>query len=1441
MSKAGAQDSGQSALDNMRKSSPSRRGAGTLRGTAAMYPRGESVQQLKALFDKLSVSPQGTGEQYDSSIRAAANEAFVGHPESDVRLWSAKCLVEALRIYAPNQPFDDPALLRKLLLLILEQIGILREPSSPMFAHALDIVQKLVDFNGLMLIFECADQEELLVTLVARCIGAAHATKIHATKNDNSHMFTLISQVLERTLAEADDIPQCALVTLVEELMPERRSTRGRELAARVLGTLAQGGAALSINEFLNAALYTGAVSKIAHPLQAWASEEHRDTLLEIAAELFRIDSALTARVIPNLQSDLESGDVQRRQGATSCVGQMLAHYAAGSATGVKGLPLMGTNPRLLDKFLERLHDADEHVRKNAIDGAAAILATAAATDERDPATAVLSDAAKMICDELKDRCLDPSEEVRVRVVQVVADIALSVRGFNYLKRVLPVAFQRILDKKLRVREMCIEGCGKVYSKHALPAWLEGRREQAMQFAFIPQTLFEAHSVFTGGRLGHTDKIEACVEQDILGITSSAAHRGRALAGLLSCVAGHGAAEKGLHQLLEKKREGHAALRRFLSVRLAKGAKSAPVLTTGGVAACFAPAAVAAIEDAADGAPEPSESAASIRTSALQSLGSLARISPFLEDKTILFDHTEDFKNLDLIRDRDFWILLHHLTDPVSELPSSDVNAQITKLKELVDRKNIPNLWPLLRRCLVASWLLPDQVASLLMVWSTSLADDCEMAMVAQRAMSILPRYFPGAFLPHVPSIAEHLDDPSTASVEAALRALAAIGKRRAAVSPTSIAGAAGLGDPKGFAERLLIAVEGVCEEEDESRYQGSMCRKVVRALGIFEPDAAWIALEKLMDWAEYRPTGSSIALRLVAAARDWLLHMPSCPDRIQSRVVALEWVNRACRVLLEPLTPENQLMQSAAAELLVAAGPAAGAEKELLALFARKTSDSALCMTPGSSDDVQLLHPEGMLLLHSSLATLRGIRRGTLPLTTDLLKCVTAQASNVFSSERSPHEIEALLKELQQLQKQTSSLSSVLPLKFTARLRLCATLPTLFAKAATKSHREAALRILQTCLAKAIRQMLSQSGEKQLQLLDYAVACFVHFLSRVPAFVEEANMALTAFVESSSISAFFVEALLRTDPSRSADLATAVLKVTGRVQHFVDCDDPTSDKIHKAAYVLKHVMEKRCPELGKLDVKLQGGGLPAELFSVPPPPRIAGEASQIADAKRELPPRENKILNLDRHVRKDIVGGSRPALPIPHGQQVMSAAKPSATPRTSKPAATIGQMSSSSKSVARLQTSSPQIPQKQQQLSFAKSKTPSTSSSAVIQGGQSVSAKADGPAKSASASSEPRSHVKVESGSGVSVAPASSDLPITRLSTPTGAEDRESPALFSDIHPRHLSYSTGRITDNVLSGLRRPPSSSGKRESLEAQIENTESSSKRPRRDDKPPEGPPH
>jgi hypothetical protein len=334
------------------------------------------------------------------------------------------------------------------------------------------------------------------------------------------------------------------------------------------------------------------------------------------------------------------------------------------------------------------------------------------------------------------------------------------------------------------------------------------------------------------------------------------------------------------------------------------------------------------------------------------------------------------------------------------------------------------------------------------------------------------------------------------------------------------------------------------------------------------------------LDWAsEQSDLGArSIALRLVSACIDWSWGASECPVALRQRAAAKEWITNARNVLHQTSPAAALELQCAAVELFAAAGNSS----ELSVVF-----NSSI---PAS------------VRLHAATSALRSVRRGQLQLSTSLLQHIATETCAAFDPERL-EETPAILDALQKLLKPMPAVTEreqgvATRLKLSLRLRLCATLPSLFAQCPEKKYRDSAMRILQTSIVKAMRQ----SQLQQQPLIDYAVACFIHFLARLPAFVEEANSPVSAYPESTRIASFFVEALLRADQPKGSELASIVLRVTERVGHFIDKEDPTSDKVHRAAYVIKYVVEKRRPELGAINKALQGvpcGCMPKELFEL--------------------------------------------------------------------------------------------------------------------------------------------------------------------------------------------------------------------------------------------------
>ena len=505
--------------------------------------------------------------------------------------------------------------------LFLEQLALLSDPMGPTYTEAFGLLERLTEIRGFMLIFDCQEPEALMSSLVTICLKAARAaSEAKGALEAYGQLEHLLAPLLTNLLAEADELPQSVLSGLLEELMQLKRSACAG-LVRRVLAGLAQRTAALPVNDYMNKALFAD-MPKKGDKTGYNMSQERLEGLLCATYELYSIQPSLVARVLPNLQADLQNANPERRRATTAVIGQILAHGEAPMAS-------------LVDRFQERLGDADDGVRMTALEGTGAILHAAAGHE------AVLP-TAELVRLRMAERCLDPNDAIRLRAVELVTEVALaSEQGLTLTLPMLPEACRRILDKKPRVREACAEASAQIYAKHALPRWIEGKHQEAQELIWIPQLLCEAYAAFCSSRLGYVAQLEEHIEQHVLGCGAglSEAQRALAMLGFYSSAAQGGeASQHGLSVLFAKKRDAHSALHHFVKARASK-------------ASPLAADALALVQS------EPQ----------LEVLEQLARLSPSMDDKfsrpEVILAHV---RSLDAVRDKALWKQLAQLLDPLA-------------------------------------------------------------------------------------------------------------------------------------------------------------------------------------------------------------------------------------------------------------------------------------------------------------------------------------------------------------------------------------------------------------------------------------------------------------------------------------------------------------------------------------------------------------------------------------------------------------------------------------------------------------------------------------------------------------------------------------------------------------------------------------------------------
>ncbi|CAK0863127.1 unnamed protein product [Prorocentrum cordatum] len=826
--------------------------AGGAADGGAQEPAAAAVLLLRESFQQLASVPSGQGEGLASTALPGClvSERFLQHTDREVRLWTARCLAEALRIREPGPGWLELGRLPAVLGLFVEQVGLLLDPAGPVRAGALEFVERLADWGSgsvFALAFQHPDPGGLVAALVEACLQAARGERPEGASeaDDPDRAERALCRLVSSVLVDAEELPapEIAVLPLIDELKPAHSKSPARRFVRCTLEELARRDAALVVDLALQAQLFPTVAEEaesVVPPPEAYKP------LLSVVRQLFEVDRALVARTLPRLGALLRCRDAECRGAVTRLFGRLLAHpFAEGGAAQAAApaahpLPaqaaLLATHPLLLEGFLERFDDGEALVRLAALKGGAALLAAAAALVREGRVRwggearglmggtgddQALVDAAGEAAARLVQRRLDPDEGVRLRVVEVATEAAEGARSADELRLVeeaLPLIFERVLDRRgPKLREACARCMAQLFAKHARSRWTSG--EEATGWEWVPRLLCQAYSVFLASHTGGVALLEELIEVHLLGcaMAGDAASQARALRGLFEAACEQEDSAAGLRLLLCRKRDANAALWQFLRRRRGH---------TGGRLQDAAAAADALACCKAEGGQL--VQAGSEAALALEAFG---RFNPQLEEpRARLEAHLEALGALEAVKDRAVWDHLGKLCSPAAAFATADRQPLLLELQRLLKVHRLGALWPLLRRALLCTWLLPDQVPALLEARPGAPA-------AARRLIAELPKYFPGAFAHHAEAVAGRLVGavPPEGSL-AALRSLAAAGKRRAAACdggepwPEAPPGL----DPKRYTDALL---EAVAAQAPDRAARGPACRKAVHALGLLPPE----------------------------------------------------------------------------------------------------------------------------------------------------------------------------------------------------------------------------------------------------------------------------------------------------------------------------------------------------------------------------------------------------------------------------------------------------------------------------------------------------------------------------------------------------------------------------------------------------------------------------
>ncbi|KAI5081142.1 hypothetical protein GOP47_0004325 [Adiantum capillus-veneris] len=409
------------------------------------------LKQLKQAADMLSEMKQS--QDMTASIepltKALALPMIIKHKDKDVRLLATSCIMEVLRIVAPEAPYSDRELQD-----IFHEVGSafegLTETSNSSFSRRTTILEIMANLRicVVMLDVGCDD----LITEMFRTFFS-----VVSDKHPPSAIAAMQS-IMAAILEESEKIPVPILDMILNNLLKHKKgvSSAAHKLAVGVVRHCAEK-LEPYVQRLLTSVMLEGRKAEI--DLRA----DYHDIILEI----YQCAPEMLLAVIPNLTQELVNDKVDLRLKAVRLLGRLFSlpgHHVAKEY-----------RPLFLE-FLKRFTDKATEVRLAMIDCAKDCLRAHPSGNEAAEVLAALD-----------DRILDSEEATRLRTVMVVCELAKQNHSWVPISLLKHIA-ERLRDKKVGVRKEAFYRLADVYKAYATKCY-EGSSSVDDQLEWIPGKL----------------------------------------------------------------------------------------------------------------------------------------------------------------------------------------------------------------------------------------------------------------------------------------------------------------------------------------------------------------------------------------------------------------------------------------------------------------------------------------------------------------------------------------------------------------------------------------------------------------------------------------------------------------------------------------------------------------------------------------------------------------------------------------------------------------------------------------------------------------------------------------------------------------------------------------------------------------------------------------
>ncbi|KAJ7432911.1 armadillo-type protein [Mycena galericulata] len=413
------------------------------------------IKKLQVLHRELAEMEQELVDVTSLGVvrKELINVSILHHKDRGVKAYAACCLADILRLTAPDAPYTQGELRDIFQFFIQQLITGLKASDSPYYTEYFHLLESLSTVKSVVLVCDLQNADELMLEIFRgffQLVRRDLAKKIE--------MF--LSDILVALIDECQTLPAEVLETLLAQFMDKntRLDQPAYRLAAQVCNSTAD--------------KLTRYVSQ--YFTEIIVTERDDDfteirTAHELIKRLYHSCPAVLPTVIPQLEEELQTEELQLRLIVTQVLGEMFA--------GQGGVELTKKFPSTWNIWLKRKNDKSPAVRLKFVEAAQALLG--GPPEQRDAVEEAFT-----------GKLLDPDDKVRAAVCRVYAQLDYETALHHVKVEQLRAVAERGVDKKHTVRVEALQALGKLYAL-AYPEIENKDKAAILQFAWIPNELFQ--------------------------------------------------------------------------------------------------------------------------------------------------------------------------------------------------------------------------------------------------------------------------------------------------------------------------------------------------------------------------------------------------------------------------------------------------------------------------------------------------------------------------------------------------------------------------------------------------------------------------------------------------------------------------------------------------------------------------------------------------------------------------------------------------------------------------------------------------------------------------------------------------------------------------------------------------------------------------------------